>query len=123
MKFSRYKDVAIGQQIDFDYAMDIEEIVINLITTSTVGNRQLAITVFNSSDEQQSQVTAYATVAEDSTALFLFYQSVTEDDSGGVIITDLSGSHISVPAGGYITVTDTNSTDASDTITVDLIAA
>ena len=112
-----------GLQINFARAMDILDLTIQLQTTNTVGNRSIAVTVYDSGDTQQSQVTAYSTVGADADMQLIFHEAVVEEtEAGKAILTDTGAGPISVPAGGYITVTDVNNTDASDSLTVDLTA-
>lgn len=121
MFITRRPNVSIGEQVNFSRAMDISKMAVLLETTGTAGDRQINITSFDDSDSQQDQVSASAVVTADSKVLLLFYVGVTEGNDTGYVLTNMS-SALSVPAGGYITITDGNSTDASDTISVEFNA-
>ena len=114
--------VVIGTQIDFARAMTLIELAIVLTATATVGNRSIVISVFDSEGEAVgTPVTAYAVVTAGLQKLLLFYNGVTEASTATEVLTDYSTA-ISVPAGGYITITDANEVDALDTITFKLTA-
>lgn len=112
-----------GLTIDFPGAMNILDLAIRLLTTSTAGSRSIVVTVYDSGDTQQSSVTASNTVGADSDMDLLFHEATVEElVAGEAVITDTGSGPISVPEGGYITITDANNTDASDSIEVDLTA-
>ncbi len=123
MKIGRYYGNP-GLQINFAREMYILDIAVRVQTTSTSGSRQFNINVYDSSDTNQRTINAYDTVSASKDMLLLFPEKATDESvTSEYIITSLGGTPISIPEGGYITITDGNSTDASDEIDVEITAA
>lgn len=107
--------------VPFSRAMKVTDLSLAVTTTSTSGSRSIQVAVYDNSDVQQTATTAFATQAASTTKNYLWYENVTEEDTGDYIVTQLAAA-LDVPEGGYLEISDANAVDASDTVVADLTA-
>lgn len=113
------KNIAIGTIIPFPSGMGDHTVIecsIILKTSSTVGNRQLAIQILNASDAVQSTISASDIQAEDSNILYIFENGAADATVAGESVHTDVGAVFTVADGYKLKIVDSNNVDAASDV-------